>query len=226
MTETRIETPRLPDGRTLRLTVAEPERVVRGGLVVLHESRGVTGGVRHLVSSLADEGWLAVAPHIYRGADEVGSEQVGSAVGALSGESVLADADAAFRWLTEQGVDPELIGVVGFELGGSVAMVVAANRGVGAAVSVNGAGISAPLSAGLPALVDIAGELGCPWLGIYGGRDVEINADDVELLRRAAVRSESASDVVHFPRQRDAEPDDVPTEAWERTLNWFDSHLR
>ncbi|MFD1047446.1 carboxymethylenebutenolidase, partial [Kibdelosporangium lantanae] len=41
MTETRTETVRLADGRSLPLTIAEPERVVRGGLVVLHEAHGV-----------------------------------------------------------------------------------------------------------------------------------------------------------------------------------------
>lgn len=230
MTETRIETPQLTDGRSLRLTVAEPEHVVRGGLVVLHEARGVTDGVRALVASLADEGWLVVAPHIYREVDEVAGDQARTAVGRLSGETVLADTDAACLWLGDHGVSPDRIGVIGFELGGSVAVVVAASRAVGAAVSVNGGGISAPLSDGLPALLDVAGELTCPWLGIYGGQDTEISAEDVEALRQAAVRSESASEVVRFPRQRDAEQEEpvstVPTEAWQRTLNWFDSHLR
>lgn len=226
---TRIEKTSVSGGRELRLTVADPDRVMRGGLVVLHEARGVTDGVRHLVSSLASEGWLAVAPHIYGETDEVGGEHVGAAVSTLSRESVLADTDAACRWLADHGVAGDRIGVVGFELGGSAAAMVAASRGLGAAVSVNGGGISVPLSDGIPALVEIAGELACPWLGIYGGQDTEVDAHDVELLRQAAFRSESASEVVHFPRQRDAEPADVanvPTEAWQRTLNWFDSHLR
>ena len=43
MTEIRTETIELTDGRSLRLTVAGPQPAVRGGLIVLHEARGVTG---------------------------------------------------------------------------------------------------------------------------------------------------------------------------------------
>ncbi len=65
MTQTRIENIELTDGRSVRMTIAEPDRPVRGGIVVLHEARGVTDMVRGLVSSLAEEGWLAVAPHLF-----------------------------------------------------------------------------------------------------------------------------------------------------------------
>ena len=65
MIETRTETLALTDGSALPLTVAEPDHVVRGGLVVLHEARGVTDRVRSLMRSLAEDGWLTAAPHLY-----------------------------------------------------------------------------------------------------------------------------------------------------------------
>jgi carboxymethylenebutenolidase len=46
MTETRTENLPLTDGRELRVTAAEPEGAARGGLVLLHEARGVTDTVR------------------------------------------------------------------------------------------------------------------------------------------------------------------------------------
>ncbi|GLZ32509.1 carboxymethylenebutenolidase [Lentzea sp. NBRC 105346] len=210
---TRIETLSLTDGRKLRMTVAEPENAVRGGLVVLHEARGITTGVRSLVKSLAEEGWLVVAPHLYE-ADLVRGDEVHDQVSRLSGDAVLEDTDVAFVWLGQQGVSPDRMGVVGFDLGGTVAMVVAASRTVGAAVTVQGPGILEPLSDGLPALVDVAGELSCPWLGIYSDDDSEA----VEKLRDAVIAGESASDVVRFDKTSD--------EAWQRALNWFDAHLR
>lgn len=229
MTETRTETVALTDGRSLRMTVAEPENVVRGGLVVLHEARGVTAEVRLLVGSLADEGWLTVAPHIYRDADEVDAAEADSKVRQLSGESVLADTDAACLWLADHQISADRIGVIGFDLGGSVALMVAASRRIGAAISVNGGGITRPLSEGLPALVDIADELTCPWLGIYGGAVDGGHTDgEVEKLREAAAKSEVATEVVRYPGVKhrfDADPQ-ASMEAWLRTLNWFDSHLR
>ena len=213
MTSTRVETLTLTDGRALRVTIAEPDSAVRGGLVVLHEARGITEGVRSLVSSLAAEGWLAVAPHLYE-ADRVHGEDIQDQVRKLSGDRLLEDTDVAFVWLGQQGVSADRMGVVGFDIGGSVAMVVAASRTIGAAVTVQGPGILEPLSDGLPALVDVAGDLSCPWLGIYRDDDSE----EVNKLRDAVASSESASDVVRFDASSD--------EAWARALNWFDAHMR
>jgi carboxymethylenebutenolidase len=230
MTQTRSETIELTDGRSVRLTIAEPDSSVRGGLVVLHEARGVTDVVRGLVSSLADEGWLAVAPHLYGASedDEVADDDLRHEVNRLSGESVLADTDAAAVWLAERGVTPDRTGVIGFDLGAAVAMVVASSRSIGAAVSVAGGGIVEPFSDGLPALVDVAGELSCPWLGIYGDQDVAIPVEEVEKLRDAAATAEVATDVVQFAGSNSRFDNDplVGAEAWHRTLNWFDMHLR
>lgn len=213
MTITRTETLSLTDGRELRVTIGEPESAVRGGLVVLHEARGMTAGVRTLVTSLAAEGWLAIAPHLYD-ADRVHGDDIRDQVSKLSGDRLLEDTDVAFVWLGQQGVSPDRMGVVGFDTGGTVAMVVAASRTIGAAVTVQGPGILEPLSDGLPALVDVAGDLTCPWLGIYRDDDSE----EVSKLRDAVISSETASDVVRFDVSSD--------EAWARALNWFDAHMR
>jgi carboxymethylenebutenolidase len=207
------------------MTYAEPHGVVRGGVVVLHEERGMTEAMRALITGLAAEGWLTVAPHIYHGdSTEVDDLTALDRISELSGESVLADTDIAFGWLAQHGIDADRIGVVGFELGGAVSLVVAASRAIGAAVSVGGGGILNPLSPGLPALVDAAPTLRCPWLGLYGDKI----ADEVALLREAARRSETANDVVLYPaadHRFDIYPD-AAVEAWQRVLNWFDAHLR
>ena len=225
MTETRTEI--LPlDGSQLRLTVAEPETAVRGGIVVLHEARGVTDSVRSLASDLAGEGWLVVAPHLYHrdGADEVDGDRVADQVNRLTPSSVLADSDAALGWLAARGVTADRIGVVGFDLGGAVAVKVATRRMVGAAVSVSAPGIITPIADQLRPLVEAASELSCPWLGIYGGEDAA-PAEEIAKLRDAAATAEVATDVVHYPEPLDGDPD-AAAEAWHRTLNWFDSHLR
>lgn len=225
MTDTRTEHATLTDGRALHMTYALPDRAVRGGIVVLHGAHGVTSTVRLLVDALAKEGWLAVAPHLYpgdEGAGDMDEDTARAQVSGLSGEAVLAAADVAFGWLGERGVRQDLLGVVGFELGGSVALVVAAGRDIGAAVSVSARGILEPLSDGLPALVDVAGDLRCPWLGLYGEREPGISNESVAKLREAAISAEAASDVVWLAGD-DHEP---AHEAWQRTLNWFDAHLR
>jgi carboxymethylenebutenolidase len=232
MTDIRTETVPLVDGSALRLTVAEPVSAIRGGIVVLHEARGVTDSVRGIVHGLAADGWLAVAPHLYHrdGADELdgADEEVQQQVDRLEGEQVMADTDTAFGWLAEHGIAPDLMGVIGFDLGGSVAMLVAAKRTLGAAVTVAGDRVAATPATGLPSLIDAAPGLTCPWLGIYGEAAGGEPDPQVARLRDAAASSQMATDVVVYPRRghRFDDDPDVAADAWQRTLNWFDSHLR
>src|SRR5918992_1566107 len=215
MTDIRTETVPLVDGSALRLTVAEPVSAIRGGIVVLHEARGVTDSVRGIVHGLAADGWLDVA-----------QEEVQQQVDRLEGEQVMADTDTAFGWLAEHGIAPDLMGVIGFDLGGSVALQVAAKRTLGAAVTVGGEKVAATPATGLPALVDAAPGLTCPWLGIYGETADGEPDPGVARLRDAAASSQVATEVIVYSRRGHRFDDDpeVAADAWQRVLNWFDSH--
>ncbi|MBB2499581.1 dienelactone hydrolase family protein [Amycolatopsis echigonensis] len=210
MTSTTTVDHQRTDGSTLRLTFAEPDRALRGGLVVLHEGHGVTDGVLLLVKSLAGEGWLTVTPHIESG------EQ-------LTQRDLLEATDRTLEWLTDRGVEADLRGVVGFDLGGTAALVVASHRKFGAAVSVGGQAV-----AELPKLLEIAGRVTSPWLGMYGDAGDEVGEAEVEQLREAAASAKVATNVVRYPganHRFDADPN-AAAEAWQRTLDWFDAHLR
>jgi carboxymethylenebutenolidase len=245
---TRTETIPLVDDTELAVTVGEPESAaaVRGGIVVLHSSHGVTERTERIVEGLAGEGWLTVAPHLFHreGAarfDDAASASEGAT--RVSGASVLADSDAAFGWLADHGVPSDRMGVLGFDLGATAALVVASQRALGAAVTVAAAGVQAPLADGLPALLDIIGELTCPWLGLYGETGDSVDPSDVDRLREAAHASGGVVDVVVFPASEhrfdadevaplaqdpleDHEGEGTRSEARNRVLNWFDAHLR
>jgi carboxymethylenebutenolidase len=228
MTQRSLEEIVLSDGGELRLTVAAPESAIRGGIVVVPDARGVTDTVWQLAEGLAGEGWLAVIPHLYHraGVDELPEggdlEQVNSCVAGLSASSVEADTDASFHWLVEHGVTADRIGVVGFGLGGAVALIVATQRNLGAAVTVDGVGVVTPVAPTLPALVEVAPGLRCPWLGLYGD-DSGVSEEEVYKLRDAAHSARVATDLVHYCLDTDQSTAD---ETWARTLNWFDCHLR
>jgi carboxymethylenebutenolidase len=197
------------DGGALRLTFSEPEGAIRGGLVVLHEAEGVTDGVRLLLASLATEGWLTVTPHLE-------AEN-------MTQQDLLDATDATLAWLIDRGVQADLVGVMGFDLGGTAALVVASHRRLGAAVSVGGQRV-----AELPALVKIAGRLTSPWLGMFGDAGDDASGAEVEKLREAAASAKVATNVVRYPganHRFDADPG-AAAEAWQRTLDWFDAHLR
>ncbi|WP_019811572.1 dienelactone hydrolase family protein [Saccharomonospora halophila] len=217
MTQTHTHDYERADGRGVTMTYAEPDGAVRGGLVVLHEVGGVTDEARILVSSLAAEGWLAVTPHLQ------------DLDGRHSGQDLLSVTDTTLAWLVDdRGIRGDLLGVVGFDLGGTASLVVAANRELGAAVSVGGRGLTTPASPELPALTDIAGGLRSPWLGLYGDDGDQTGEAEVEHLREAASAAKVATNVVRYAgasHRFDTAPD-AAAEAWERTLAWFDAHLR
>lgn len=191
MPATRTETIPLVDDSELGITVVEPEGAVRGGIVLLHDADGVTDRVTHILDGLAGEGWLAVAPDLYHRARAGGDDP--------DGRSVLADSDASFGWLADRGVSADRMGVLGFDLGATAALVVASKRALGAAVTIAAGGVRTPLAAGLPALLDVVGELTCPWLGLYGETGDAVDPSDVEQLREAAHASGRVVDVVVYP---------------------------
>ncbi|HET9257831.1 MAG TPA: dienelactone hydrolase family protein, partial [Pseudonocardiaceae bacterium] len=140
----------------------------------------------------------------------------------LTAESVRADTGGAIRWLMGRGLSADRIGVVGFGLGGAVALIVATQHDLGAAVTVGGTGVVRQVTASLPALVDIAPELRCPWLGIYG-RGGDVPEEEVRKLRDAAHSAEVATELVYCRFDTD-QP--IAPEAWARAVNWFAGHLR
>ncbi|TCK00989.1 dienelactone hydrolase family protein [Nocardia alba] len=210
------------------ITVVEPERVARGGIVVLHESRDFSPQLLDLMRALSLEGWIVVAPHLF---DRIADAQVRE----VFGEELFDDFDAGFDWLTGRGVFPDTIGVLGFDSAGTAAFLVAATRPIGAAVSVGAPGLTEPLPDQHTALIDIAADLKAPWLGLFGADDPATPPEAVERLREAAAKADVASLTVSYPglshRIDRTEPEDDATAAIRidsqtRVYDWFDSNLR
>ncbi|MFC4376697.1 dienelactone hydrolase family protein [Nocardia halotolerans] len=210
------------------ITVVEPERAARGGIVVLHESRDLPPELLELMRSLSIEGWIVVAPHLF---DRIADDRVTE----VFGEELFADFDAGFDWLTNRGVYPDTIGVLGFDTAGTAAFLVATNRPIGAAVSVAAAGITEPLAAQDAPLVDIAPSLQAPWLGLFGADDPATPPAAVDQLREATARANVASLTITYPglthRADRPDPDDdaataIRIDSQTRIYDWFDSNLR
>ncbi|QNG20958.1 carboxymethylenebutenolidase [Rhodococcus triatomae] len=209
------------------VTAAEPEGPARGGIVLLHESRQFGESVLDLMRALAVEGWLVVAPHLFH--------RVPESVSGVFGDALFEDFDAAGAWLGRRGVQPDRVGVLGFDQAGTAALLVATTRPVGAAISVASPGIVEALTVDAPPLVDAVVSLQAPWLGLYGDDDPGTPPEHVERLREAASRALVATLVVSYPGlgHRADEPSTLlePTEetlvdAQERIFDWFDSNLR
>src|SRR4051794_20748252 len=223
---------------TTPLTIREPKAPAKGGVVVIQEAFGVNDHIVDVCERVAAAGWLAVAPHLFHrnGDPQFGYEGVMSQVmgqmQALTIAGILEDVDAALATLAAAGVPVGRAGIVGFCLGGSVSLLTAARRPVGAAVTFYGGGVTQARWE-LPVLVDEAPNLQAPWLGLYGDQDAGIPVEQVEQLRDAAAKSGQVTEIVRYPDaghgfncdQRDSYHAPSAADAWERALAWFDRWL-
>jgi carboxymethylenebutenolidase len=215
---------------------APPSRDARGGVIVLHGARGINDYVQEVCGRLASVGYRAVAPNLFhRSSDRPFGydEDIRSHLAGLSENGQLDDLDATLAYLKDVGFEPASIGTVGFCMGGSTAFLAGCRRPHGAAVSFYGA-IAGATNLGLSPLVDYAGELSTPWLGLFGDHDPTIAVEEVEDLRGALAEAGTSFEIVryadaghgfHEDTRADLYHEASARDAWHRTLEWFDHAL-
>ena len=160
------------------------------GLLVLHELGGLNDDIRSIAARFADHGYAALAPDLY----SVGPPRpicIRRTMRSLdSGQGrVFADLEAAQRYLSAlDAVDNTRLGVAGFCMGGSFAILHAVRAPLGAAAVFYG---RAPRSAD-----ELDGI--CPVIAGYGGRD-RVFAQQPERLRRQLEQLDVPHDIEVYP---------------------------
>jgi carboxymethylenebutenolidase len=227
----------VPDMSETPLSVHAPTTPPKGGVIVVQEAFGVNEHIEDICRRFAAEGYLAVAPHLFHRTGDpklgyVDMAPVMEHMGKLHAAEVMDDIDAALAHLAAAGIPLSKTGVVGFCMGGTVALVVAAQRDVGAGITFYGGGVREGRF-GFRSLLEEAPALRAPWLGLFGDRDRGIPVADVEELRAAAATAAQPTEVVRYPEAehgfhcdaRVSYNEAAATDAWQRTLDWFGRYL-
>jgi carboxymethylenebutenolidase len=225
------------DDGPMDLHFARPDGPPRGGVVVVQEAFGLSPHIASIADRLAAEGYLAAAPHLFhRTGDPVipygDFELVMPHMRALTADDLDRDVDAALDFLRGDGLEDAEIAIVGFCMGGTVALATAARVPLGAAATFYGSGILEGRF-GYPALVELAPTLETPWIGFYGDADQGIPVEQADALREAAGRAPAETEVHRYPGaghgfncdDRDAFHAEAAADAWRRMLDWFAGHL-
>jgi carboxymethylenebutenolidase len=210
------------------------------GVLVVHDALGMTTDLRRQADWLAGEGFLALAPDLY--ADGGRAKCLFRVFSdAARGEGPTFDAlEGARSWLAGNERCTGRVGVIGFCLGGGIALQLAPTGGFGAA-GVNYGTVPQD------ALASLAGS--CPVVASYGARDRSLRKAPRQLAD-ALRRHQVAHDVKVYPDAghsflNDHQPDEMPRwaalagsfvsaryhqpsaeDARRRIVAFFDTYLR
>jgi carboxymethylenebutenolidase len=183
---TRTQTIPTPDGGEMGAFVALPESGAGPGVLVLMEIFGVGPYIKRACERLAELGYVAMAPDLYRRTepglelahDEEGLGQAMQAVQRLDPAGAVEDAAVALAALRElPEVEDGPVAAVGFCLGGRLAFGLGAASDPDAIVCYYGSGIADAL--------DAADSIECPALFHFGGEDQFIPRSDAEKVAAA-----------------------------------------
>jgi carboxymethylenebutenolidase len=216
------------DGEQVKGYLAVPRSGRGPGVLVIQEWWGLVDHVRDLCDRFAREGFVALAPDLYRGETASDPDQAGRLMMGLEIPRAARDLDGAVRALLDNpAVDGPKLGAVGFCMGGQLALFAATrNPRVGAVVDFYGVHPNVKLElAGLQAAV----------LGIFAERDAfvtpevarKLEADLKAAGKRARCEVYPSVDHAFF---NDSRPDvydaDAAARAWSETLAFLRAELR
>jgi len=196
-------------------------------VLVIHESRGVNPYIKDVARRLAVAKFIAFAPDGLTSAGGYpGDDEKGVALfRQIDAAKMREDFFAAATWLKSRADCTGKLGAVGFCYGGGVVNMLAVRMGFDLAAAV-------PFYGSQPSAADAA-KIKAPVLAQYGELDTRITSgwpDYDAALTAAHVTHEGhiykgANHGFHndtTPRYDEA----AAKLAWQRTLDWFDKHLR
>ncbi len=202
----------------------------RPAVVVIHEWWGLNDHIKDVAQRFSKAGYIAVTPDLYsRLGHKVTKDPAEAAklMESLQSQHALKDLNATTQHLkTLPFVDAWKIGAVGFCMGGTFALMVAAhNSDIKASVSFYG---QIPPTDSLKYLV-------APILYIHGGQDAWILKREAERLAQGLKQFGRPGEVKIYPDCpraffNDTRPEvyrpNEAQDAWQRTLAFFATHLR
>jgi len=208
----------------LRGYLALPARASGPGVLVLAEWWGLVDHIRDVCDRLARAGFVALAPDLYRGATATDPDAAARLMMDLEVPRAARDLEAAvMALLSESAVAGGTLGVVGFCMGGQLALLAGTKiRRIGAVVDCYGIHPKVTL--------DLSG-LAAPVLGIFAERDTFVPPAAVRRLEAELRAAGKRADFHIFPERdhaflNDTRADVYDAAAAERAFAMIVSFLR
>lgn len=205
-------------------------------ILVIEEIFGLHEYIKDVCRRLARLGYCAVAPELYARLGDIGAVTdvqvlLRDFISKTPDAQVMSDIDATLAWAVAHSKgDVARAGITGFCRGGRATLFYAAHsRNVKAGVAWYGK-LTSPRTDIQPRMaMDLAGELNCPVLGLYGGKDKGIPVEEAYQFEAAAKAAGKTVEMVIYPEADHAFHADyrpsfdasAAADGWQRMLGWL-----
>lgn len=159
------------------------------GLIVIQEWWGLVDHIKTLCDRFAAEGFVALAPDMYHGERTTSPDQAGKLLMALNIAQAAKDMRGAAEFLrANNSVKPKKVGILGFCMGGQLALFAAQENPDVIDAAVDFYGIHPKVEI-VPARVKV------PVLGHFGTRDKSVSVETVHAMANACVAAGGSFEV-------------------------------
>jgi carboxymethylenebutenolidase len=211
-------------GPTTAYVAAPDEPNPTAAIILIQEWWGINDHIKDLAGRFTREGYLCVAPDLYRGKITTDAAEASK----LMHDLALEDGIETIRRTVDEIKNQyqlDRIGIIGFCMGGTYALR--------AACEIDTLGAAAPFYGDVPE-EEVLARLNVPTIFFAGARDNWINEEKVEALKDAARKFDLPLEVVVYDADHaffnDTRPEvydaESAADAWRRVLELFDRCLR
>jgi carboxymethylenebutenolidase len=198
-------------------------QIRRPAVIVIHEWWGLNDWIRQTTDRFADQGYVALAVDLYRGAQASDDKEAHELMRGMPEDRALADLKAGFEYLASNpSVDPKRIGSIGWCMGGGYSLALAAAEPRLRACVINyGRLITDPAA---------ISRIRSPILGNFAGADRGIAVADVKRFQQALQAAGIQNDIKVYPGRAHAfmnpnnaegyDPE-ATKDAWQRIDRFF-----
>jgi carboxymethylenebutenolidase len=193
------------------------------GIVVIHEWWGLNDWVKEQASKLSDQGYVALAIDLYRGKVAVTPDEAHEIMRGVPEDRALRDLHAAVEYLKAQSnVKKDRVASIGWCMGGGYSLDVALQEPTLTAAVIN----YGHLASDSESIKKIKASI----LGLFGGQDRGIPADDVKKFEQALKQQGNKVEIVIYPdaghgfenpNNKTGYRADDTADAWKRTVKFL-----
>jgi carboxymethylenebutenolidase len=203
--------------------VAMPDEPTDKAIILIQEWWGLNDHIKDVANRYAAEGFITIAPDLYRGKLAKDPDEASKLMHALEIEDGLNTIESAMEKAQEE-YEIENFGITGFCMGGTFALQ--------AACKLEGISAAAPFYGDIPEEFDLK-DLKCPVIFISGTKDQWINTEKVGELERIAKENFLPVQSVKYEADHaffnDTRPEvydeEAAKDAWEKVIAFFNENL-